>query len=198
MIKKNDPDIVFFTPYIGGAMKLLLTLFSTVVCLTLAHAEDQKESPIVGAFGLKLGEKFDTKKAAWKQIVDGGFVFYGFTPSNPLKGFTHYYVNITPEDSLIYRIGAIQKFDSPFDASSEYDVVCHLLKQKYGVFEKQKLKDSLDRINRIKQGDRWIEVDLDEGQDPGIFLVYIDTHLMHEAEKQKILNKAAKTDASGL
>ena len=103
-VEKLKGNNKMFRKYISYLL-VLLTLLSS-----LSANERRGKGEITGAFGLKLGEKFDKKKAVskektnvWKFVGDG--YAYQFKPKNPFKVFEYYYVYLT-DDSRIYAICA--------------------------------------------------------------------------------------------
>jgi len=60
------------------------------------------QSTIVGAFGLKLGDKFDVSTAS-KKVSE---TKYEFIPETKNDLFTRYYVEVSPNSKMIYIIGA--------------------------------------------------------------------------------------------
>ena len=92
-------------------MKLLFATFVGVLVASSAFAADAIE----GAFGLKLGDIFDSSKAISKSSLTDGTPMYQFRPEKPFRSFSSYYVMITPTTHKIYAIwgiGSVQNTES--------------------------------------------------------------------------------------
>jgi len=179
-------------------MKNMILAALVAISLVLPAKGEEPKAKIEGAFGLKLGDKFDVSKATWTRTLDDGDVLYGFQPTKPFKGMHDYYVSITPDESLIYTISALQKFDSATEAQAECDVICHILENKYGPFDKPRIGETMSGIKRIMRDHRIVQVDLDKAFAASVQIVYVDLELFSDSEKKKIASKAAQVDASGL
>jgi hypothetical protein len=170
---------------------LLTFSFITVASLSSLAAEK-----IEGAFGQTLGAKFDPTTALKKTTNQNGVHLYEFTPKNPLRSFLRYFVLITPNTHKIYRITTNAKFDNSEICKKEQSVIMELLARKYG----EEMKSEPFNLNNkriILDGNRAVSTIL-FGLDQAIELTYTDLDLLELAEKERISNEAAKSDASGL
>lgn len=133
---------------------LLLRLTIGLACgapiaSALSASEDDSQKPIKsqveGAFGLKLGDIFDTDKLVARGVDNFVGVpdpmdrkVYKFTPQKPLVPFENYYVQITPKSHKIFLIFArvsIKDQDVlglPRDKQEQLRVVATALYNKYG------------------------------------------------------------------
>jgi ankyrin repeat protein len=97
---------------------------------------------IDGAFGLKLGDTFDTTKGVLVKPtqlgevrVDEYQVVYKFTPQKPLPPLESYYVEITPKAHKICSIFAVTRENLLNEKKEQLDVVVTALSNKYGKSE---------------------------------------------------------------
>ena len=104
---------------------LLLILFSTPVLA---------EEPIVGAFGVKLGEVWDGE--ATRIDERGGFFQYYFMPDLPHHLFDTYVVNVTPVSNLIFGIWGAKKGN----CEQQYQDLKKALIKKYGAGEEDEFR----------------------------------------------------------
>jgi hypothetical protein len=100
----------------------------TFLCLFLfvsgvVHAEE----PIVGAFGMTLGEVWNGEAA--ETLERDGYLQHFFIPESPLDAFDNYYVDVTPVKDFIFRIEA-------WKIGGDYGTQCLAFRQalikKYG------------------------------------------------------------------
>ncbi len=85
--------------------------------------------PIVGAFGLKLGDVWDGR--ATKTYEGYNWVSYDFIPDLPHDLFDEYQVDVTPFKKLIYWIKAIKLGE----CERQYQDLKKALIKKYGAGE---------------------------------------------------------------
>jgi len=104
---------------------------------------DGSSGQIVGAFGIKLGQRFDpsyatftnksqesiTTKGEW---VDIKLPLYGFKPKNPLSEFNNYNVVVTPLSNIVCSIRAWAGFASAASALAEYRKLSAALQEQHG------------------------------------------------------------------
>lgn len=188
------------------AMKSLITFFLLFSIISGCADENQNKSgggeeqhnKIEGAFGMKLGAIFDSKKAIGKGELTDGTVMYQFAPSNPFRSFKKYYVMITPKTHRIYSIWGIGNFDAQAKAEKEQMLILELLNKKYGSQKKEGLMDSLYDVKQVDQGDRSVVVKISGIMDVTLDIRYYDDKLRTQAEKERIELESKKVDSSGL
>ena len=161
------------------------------------------EGKIVGAFGLRLGQTFDTKyatatnKSSDLVSVKGELIHvdrtsYTFRPRLYLPHFTWYSADITPRSNLVYTVTAMAsslgREDPPFDDAKECDKLLSVLQQKYG--RATNLRPYTNSVlYTIKQGTR--EVTLSHhtysGASAGCLIIsYTDTALYQQAKHEQL------------
>ena len=106
------------------------------------------EEPIVGAFGLKLGDVWDGE--ATKTYEGDYYVGHHFIPESPSDMFAFYFINVTPIKGLIYTIGAGWNDD---DCSIQFIALKKLLSKKYGSGEIV----HKDRLLADAKGHEWFQ-----------------------------------------
>ena len=85
--------------------------------------------PIIGAFGVKLGDVWDGEAIeTWER--DDYFI-HRFIPEFPHDAFDTYYVEVTPVKGLIFKIEALN-WENGAWCETEYKVFKEVLNQKYG------------------------------------------------------------------
>jgi len=187
-------------------MKKLLTV-SAILLLVLVYAgnisaKPKKETtqPIIGAFGIKLGQIFNPANNPENRVLDSGAILYHFTPKKRFRSFHKYYVLITPETHRVYCIWAIGKIKNGDAGRSEQAVIIALLEKKYGV-QAETPPFSLFDTKWIDQGNRTITVRVKSFWVKSIEIRYFDLDLQRQAEKERIsieLDKIGKVEDSGL
>ena len=159
----------------------------------LAH--DQIE----GAFGLKLGDVFETSNGQLNNQISL-YLTYTFTPTNVVRKFERFSVAVTHNAHRICNISAIATFRSLSDAQVEIDVLMNILQDKYGREWRPSSGPAADAIKAsgmraIRQGSRSITArtrSTNEGAQ--LILMYRDERLERIAEKEAI----QRLDKSGL
>ncbi len=172
-----------------------------LITLMNAGADDTSEqkksggavSAIKGAFGVKLGDKYDTNKGLGKSNLAGEIPLYAFPPVKPYDKCDSYYVLITPETKIIYSILAQGEMGSNEACKSEQEVLMEQLTSKYG---STKERTSLQDVEKITQGDREVYTECTGSDDTTLRLVYTDHKLGKQAEEERPPLEAAeeKTD----
>ncbi len=167
---------------------------------------EQPEDPasasgqIVGAFGLKLGQRFDPKYAVSTNTFRDSFTTKGepvyvdmtsycFKPRNSLPHFTSYDVEVTPRSNFVYSISAmtsaLNSLTSPSPFGEERDKLLAVLQQKYG---KAVAKLSGDCIwHTIKQDTREVTLTFSHSTNsiPCLSIRYTDTALSRQARSEQ-------------
>ena len=103
---------------------------------------DGSSGQIVGAFGIKLGQRFDPSYATFTNksletisIKGEVFVFYqpvyGFNPKNLAENFVGCVV-VTPRSNIVCKIGASANFESAAPALAEYRKLVAVLQHQPG------------------------------------------------------------------
>lgn len=100
---------------------------------------------INGAFGLQLGDEYDTQRTYGKKSKETGLIFYSFSPKKKFRSFTRYAVSLTPITKKILSINALAVFRNSSDCENEMDLISPILAEKYG--EPIKTEDAFDLNN---------------------------------------------------
>ena len=153
---------------------------------------------IEGAFGKKLGDVFDPKKAIGLSRCEDGTPIYEFRPANSFRSFTRYYVLITPTSKKIYNIWGVGSAENTSVAQKEQAVIMEILQQKYGVKEKPGVIDILGDVNTIKQGNRGVVTKISGFGNVQFHIRYYDSDLVKLAESERITEESKKVNKSGL
>jgi hypothetical protein len=153
--------------------------------------------PIEGAFGIKLGDKFDVASAETIGKLTDGTPLYAFTPANPFRSFTRYSVQVTPVSHRVCAVWADGKFNESDEAKKERDLVLKLLVGKYGPEAKNRI--TFSDVKRIQSGDRYVMLSTPVVFGGGKLEVrYVDEALEKQAEKERLDAEVKKVNASGL
>lgn len=154
--------------------------------------------PLIGAFGVRLGQTFSPDEAIGSGELTDKTPMYEFAPASPFRSFKRYYVLITPKTHKVYSIWAIGSVESVAEGKKEQAVVMKLLQDKYGPSERQGMIDALGDVVRIDKGDRYVLTKLTGFVDVSIDLRYYDRSLEKLAEPERLEIESRKVDASGL
>jgi hypothetical protein len=158
-------------------------------------AGDTQGKHIDGAFGLRLGDTFDTAHAVRMVPSPAGEVpvyihrvVYKFTPSKPLPPFERYYVEITPKTQKICTIFA--KTGGILTTEKEQlDVIVAALSKKYG---KGKSSDDLILYDTEVDGK---SITLSYWPQQGVTLTYRDWELEKLAKDEVAAQVKAERDS---
>ncbi|MES2706110.1 MAG: hypothetical protein V4726_05840 [Verrucomicrobiota bacterium] len=172
----------------------LWTLLAPFVILSAASAQEKIES----AFGKKLGDAFDVKKAVGKGALTDGTPMFQFAPEKPFRSLKKYFVLVTPTTNKIYCIWAIGGAANTEAGKKEQAVIMALLEKKYGAPVKPDLSDNLYDLKKIIQGERMVMTKVTGITDVTLELRYWDFALKEVAEKERIAIEAAKAGGDGL
>ena len=184
----------------------VFAIFIVPLLVTFANADTGKsleqkiaskaESRIEGAFGARIGEKFDVETAIGKSHMRDGTPLYKFSPINPYDKFDTYYILITPVSKIIYSIWAQGEMENDDVCKHEQKVLMELLTEKYGSTKRTSSSNVFYDVARITQGDRDIYTDCAESEKITLKVVYIDHRLEKQAEEESLVLEAAedKTD----
>ena len=112
--------------------------------LNVAFAENEQ---ISGAFGLQLGDEYDTRRTYGKKSKETGLTFYAFSPKKKFRSFSKYAVSLTPMTKKIFSINAIAVFRNSSACENELELISSMLAEKYG--EPLKTEDFFDLNNTI-------------------------------------------------
>jgi hypothetical protein len=157
-----------------------------------------KELPsqkIIGAFGLKLGAVFNPAKALDSTTIATGETIYRIKPKEKFRKFTNYYVLITPVGKKIYAIWADVDLKKGTSAEHEYKILLTLLEAKYETKATSGIIPSTHRKS-IKINNRSIYLISNITGD--VRLRYTDDLLKAQAEKENVMQEAAKENTSSL
>lgn len=179
-------------------MKNILLAALVAFNIALPAKGEEPKAKIESAFGLKLGDKFDITKATKVGEFSDKEKFYHFKPEKPFRSLTEYYVVLTPQSDLIYKIVASGEFEGTGMATKEGSVISHLLEKKYGAFDKSNFGLTMAGAKVITQSHRQLMIDVDEAFGGKIRLTYLDEALEKKADAEYVAIEAAKADASGL
>jgi hypothetical protein len=160
---------------------------------------------IIGAFGLKLGQKFDLKYAVSTNKTEETMTLKGevnhinlnsyyFRPKVPLPNFDSYIVHTTPCSNLVYAITAYSMdFESFSAACDESDKLLAVLQQKYGKAHHWLNVEKDCEWNTITQGTREVTLFFRHFTNsmPGLSLSYTDNDLHRQAQAEQITIDAA-------
>jgi hypothetical protein len=144
-------------------------------------------SRIEGAFGARIGDKFDVETAIGKSHMTDGTPLYKFTPINPYDKFDTYYILITPVTKIIYSIWAQGEMENDDACKHEQKVLMELLTGKYGSTKGTSYSNVFYDVARITQGDRDIYTDCTESEKITLKVVYIDAE--EKTDEIKLINK---------
>lgn len=161
---------------------------------------------IEGAFGLRLGDRFEPTTHA-KSILHLGEGFE-FSPKKPNSAFSDYLVFVTPQSHLIYQIAAVhhEKHEDskpPADHTSQSQK-CHDVVEKVKAIVRQKYQNGGDGNSRILDGNREIRFTETECDANGceVAVVYLDEALARQAGQEEFSGKQKKllegADPTGL
>ena len=101
------------------------------------------------AFGMTLGDTFDTRGTRSTVSKQTGERIYWFKPGPEFKTFTKYFVSITPGSQKIYTIGGTRVFQTSEECENELDIVTSILAEQYGDPVKTKDMFNPKRINVV-------------------------------------------------
>lgn len=153
-----------------------------------------------------IKEKMELTRKSTQQLppLADGTPMYEFSTTNGFRSFRRYGVLITPVTKKIYSIWGISAV-SDTNLEQEQALVTDLLRQKYGAKEDDGLKNSLDNVLRIDQGNRYILTVMTKRVSTINLLPvytlnvrYYDRDLDKLAEKERLAEEAKKVDKSGL
>jgi len=165
--------------------------------------EAKDSGKIVGAFGLRLGQRFDLKYATGTSkspdtvSVNGATIHiertnYNFRPKVPLPGFDFYQVETTPRSNLVCSISTTKIEFHPFGAAfNEHDNVLKVLEQKYGKATLTSYPEV--EYHTIRQDKREVLVTfgLSTNSGPSLTITYQDTALYQRAKQEQMEIEAA-------
>ncbi len=168
---------------------VMCTVFLLITFMN-AGADDTSEqkkrggavSAIEGAFGVKLGKKFDTNKGLGKSNLTGKTPLYQFPPVMPYDKCDLYYVLITPETKIIYSILAQGEMENNEACTRAQEVLMEQLTSKYG---STKEKTFLQDVEKITQGDRDVYTECTGSDSTTLRVVYTDHKLGKQAEEER-------------
>jgi hypothetical protein len=153
---------------------------------------------IEGAFGIKLGDTFDTNSAIGTSKLTDGTPMYQFSTTNGFRSFQRYYLMITPTTKRVYSIWAIGTAENTESAKKEQALIIEILQQKYGAKEKEGILETVSDAKRVDQGSRYILSKISGFTDITHDLRYYDRELEKLAEKERIREEAKKVNKDGL
>lgn len=169
------------------------------------------QEPIVGAFGLKLGDVFE--RGGSSERTGAQVEAYTFMPKDPLFPFTEYHVTVTPKTKRIVSILArAEKLDpqAAWDFATLFEIA---LQNKYGaaVEESKPIADPTKpyqpgvhvrrnpadvESTKIQQGNRSIQISW-SAYNKSISIYYADLDLFAESKKEEYeIGEERRTAAS--
>jgi len=174
-------------------------LLMTFVNAGAENTSEQKKSggavsAIEGAFGVKLGEKYDTNKGLGKSSLADETPLYDFPPVKPYDKCDSYYVLITPETKIIYSILARGEMENNEACTREQEVLMEQLTGKYGSTKEKTSQD----VERITQGDRDVYTECTGPDSDTLRVVYTDHKLGKQAEEESPPLEAAEEKADDM
>ena len=169
-----------------------------LLVMTLASFNIQSSELINGAFGLELGNVFETNDAIGRGELTDGTPMYKFLPSKSFRSFSRYFVLITPKTRKIYSIWGIGNTENDASCKKEQALVMSILQSKYGDLDKADFTDSLYDIKKINQGNRSILTKCNGFSEATLDIRYKDDELAKIAENERIIIESEKVDSSGL
>lgn len=153
---------------------------------------------IEGAFGKRLGDIFHPAQAVGTSKLTDGTPMYEFATTTGFRSFKRYYVMVTPTTHKIYSIWGIGSVENTEAGKKEQAVIMELLRQKYGVAEKEGLFDSLGDVKRVTQRDRYVVTKLTGFANVTIEIRYYDQQMEKLAEKERLASEVQRADKTGL
>jgi hypothetical protein len=166
----------------GNSMKKLLVL---LVLISGLFAQS-----ITGAFGFKLGGKFNPKNAIGTSETTSGITMYQINPIKKVKFFSSYYVIITPTSKKIRTIWGIGQYPNNDECLNDLDVLKIILQKKYG---KPESPISMNKTYIFTHGNRGINIKCINNYDNAdLYIQYIDLNLDKLAVKEKAAKAAKK------
>lgn len=177
---------------------MLRKLLSIAIILSTLCSPSYAKDNIEGAFGLKLGDKFEESQAIGSSSLTDGTPMLEFLPQKPFRSFNRYYVIVTPKTKLIHSIWGVGSFDKKAKCQKEQALVTAILQEKYGETSEANLAASIYNVDKIDQGNRVIYTKCDGYSDVTLSVRYIDSNLRQQAENERILIESQKLDSSGL
>ena len=169
---------------------------------------------IEGAFGVKLGQKFDISSAIGQIESSYKETAYEFNSSNKFKSFNRYYVYVTPLSHRVFRIYATGDGYTHDECDEEASVVHSLLKDKYKFAQSENFSVSSGGTLKAGNVDVGVSCLMENLYERGVNLNirYTDNHVMkmvnkeykdirikeERTQKYIIKEKGKKYDAKGL
>jgi len=197
-VSKQDSKTLIGT-FTVGIFLFLITTFNSAAENTLAQEKPSgAASAIEGAYGVKLGEKFDTKIAIGRSKLTDRTPSYKFSPIDPYDKCDSYYVYITPKTNIIYSIVAQGEMENEATCKHEQNVLTELLTKKYGPTEKMESFTISQEVESITQGDKAIYIDCKGPDNATLRVAYTDHKLGRQAEKESITLGAAEEKAADM
>ena len=151
---------------------------------------------ITGAFGYKLGEKFNFKSATDISKTTGGEPLYQVNPKKKVNFFSTYFVLITPTSKKIREIWGIGDYNNNDTCLNDLETLKIILQKKYG---KPTSPISMDKTYIFIQGKRWIDIKCNNNFDSAeLYIQYVDDNLDNLAKKERAAKVAKKIGNNSL
>jgi len=157
---------------------VLVTILAVIFAMPAHSCLGEGTNKIDGAFGLKLGDKFDLSKSIGRATNNGVETLYEFKPKSPYPYFSKYYVEITPKTSLIHSIITLGPKGDIEKAEHEMEIVFKALTEKYGA------GDGGGQERYIIQDRRGVILKLEIIQ-RCLSLAYVDNDLTKQAQSER-------------
>ncbi len=185
------------------ALFVLSNINAKEVNIDESNASTEKQignAKIIGAFGLKIGNKFDIKLATGSSKTTSGETLYTFSPTKKIKYFKHYHVLITPKSHKIRQIWGIGSYKNKASCEKDLDVLEVMLEKKYGKFNKPSFSmDAVKYISDSSNKDRDIIIKCSGFMNPiNFYIMYKDSSLDTLSKKEEAEMEAEKMDSSAL
>lgn len=169
---------------------ILLSICLLFTCLH-AFANGETKVKIKGAFGIKIGEKYENKNAI--QISKNQ---YKIEPAEvPFRNFTKCQYTTTYKEKQVYLIYATYKAESIRKAIHELRILEKLLTEKYRTEPEISTKEGIQRIIIFRNGNRYIHA---YRQDEIIKITYRDIKLQEKAKEEEIEKEKKDTNTRGI
>lgn len=140
--------------------------------------------PITGAFGLKLGQVFNVKKAKGVVEEHNEPPFYLFAPTSPVHELDTYYVRLTPADNRVYEIWGIKYFEKHRECKAVEKKIVEILTKKYGdPVKREKLAKFFNPYTKFQTDDNTIVVDCNGFTKHKLSVVYTNAKVEKKVEK---------------
>lgn len=163
-----------------GTVGLLALL---LLCATGRPAAAEERIP--GAFGVRFGDLFAPDIASETASLNDRIPLYQFTPEEPHRFLTRYYIEITPKTHMVYSIWGYGP-DRGFAAcQAEQAELLAELQPLFGSVRKRLFFAPAEDEKRIEQKDREILVKCTGHNAAKLLVRFTDRQLKEKAERER-------------